>query len=103
MKDLKTRKFWFLVLSVGICISFSSFTVFNQFAASPKIYAESFSEKGTESDEKSSESNHPFYIQEVAFELPLALNDASVKTLGETEFWLLKFWPSPNTPPPDLG
>ncbi len=103
MKHLKTRKFWFLVLSVSLCISFSSFTVFNQFAAASKIYAENFSEKSIENDEKSNESNHPFYIQELAFELPIAMNGGTIKTLREAEFRLLKFWPSPSTPPPDLG
>lgn len=103
MKHLKARKFWFLVLSICICISFSSFTVFNQLAASSKIYAENFSEKGVENDEKSNESNHAFYIQELAFKLPLIWNAGAVRTLRKTEFRMLKFWPSPNTPPPDLG
>ena len=103
MNTLKTRKFWFLVLSISIFISFSSFTVLNSFAVSSKIYTESFSEKGSENDEKSNESNHPFYIQELPFELPLAVNDGTVKSLKVMQFRLLTFWPSLNTPPPDLG
>ena len=103
MKNLKTRKFWFLVLCVSICISFSSFTVLNQFTASSKIYAERFSEKGAESDEKSSEHGNPFFIHESAAELGATMNDCLAKNLGEFEFMLPTFWPSPQTPPPDFG
>ncbi len=103
MKGLKTRKFWFLVLNLSLCISFSSFTVFNQFAAVSKVYAENFSEKGTESDEKSNESNHSFYIQELAFKLPSTMKGCAAKKVREAEFKLPTFWTSPNTPPPDLS
>ncbi len=103
MKDLKTRKFWFLVISVSICISFSGFTVLNQFTASSKIYAESFSEKGAESDEKSSEHGNPFYIHESSLELRATMNGCIAKNLRDLNFILPAFWPSPQTPPPDLG
>lgn len=103
MKDLKTRKFWFLVLSVSIWISFSSFAVLNQFSASSKIYAEHFSEKGSESDEKSSEHSNPFYIHESAAALCAESSSCLEKNLGEFEFMLPTFWPLTHTPPPDFA
>ena len=102
MNRLKTRNFWFLVLNISICISFGAFTAFNQFKAPSKIYAENLSEKSTESNEKSSEPNH-FFIQESAFEIPLALPIHTAKNLREVAFSLPTFWLSPNIPPPDLG
>lgn len=103
MKDLKTRKFWFLVLTIGICLGFSSFTLLSPFGTSSKTYIENFSEKSTESDEKSSESHNSFYLLASSVELPLAINDHISKNLGDPGCMLPTFWPSPNTPPPDLA
>jgi len=103
MKELKTRKFWFLVLTIGICISFGGLTVFNQFIAPSKIYAENLSEKGQESDEKSTEINTHFYLHEAAFEWSLTIDSRSNRTLVALSSKLPMFWPSLNTPPPDLS
>jgi hypothetical protein len=102
MKSLKTRKFWFLLLTIGICLSFGSFTVLSPFGTHAKNYVENFSEKGTESDEKSSESHNSFYLLESLLELSLAVDGHISKNLGGNDFMLPMFWTSPNTPPPDL-
>lgn len=103
MKQLKTRKFWFLVLCVSMSISFSSFTVFNQYFSQTQVYSENLAEKGVESDEKSNESSHSFYIHEAPTRLPITNHGNPISTLGEAKFLLPSFSPSPHTPPPDLG
>jgi len=103
MDELKTRKFWFLVLNISICISFSCFTIVNQFSAPSKIYSENFAEKSVEGDEKANESSNHFYLQEMAFEWPLFTYEPAHKKLADLAFMLPMFSPSPNTPPPDLS
>jgi hypothetical protein len=103
MKELKTRKFWFLLLSISICISFGAFTVLNTFSSSSKAYAENFSEKSPEGDEKSSEQFNSPFIHEAALELLLPVRDNLTKNLTPIKFSISLFCPSPNTPPPDLS
>lgn len=103
MKELKTRKLWFLVLNISICLSFACFTVTSQFKQPSKIYSEDITEKNTESDEKSSEKLSHFYLHELPFQISLVINSNFAKNMVSTKFTLPMFWPSPSTPPPDLS
>ena len=103
MNRLKIQKSWFLVLNMSICLSFGYATVFNQFTAPSKVYAENLTEKTAEGDEKSSEQFNSFFIHEVVLELLLPLYDNSADCLMHIKCATPSFWPSPNTPPPDLA
>ncbi|WP_143095962.1 hypothetical protein [Pedobacter insulae] len=103
MNKLRTRNFWFLVLNICICISFSFFTVINHMEDPSKIYMENSTEKNAESDEKSAENEITFFISASICKLPLKLNHRSAENLVDYKGVLPIFWPSPNTPPPDLA
>ena len=103
MKGFKTRNFWFLVLNIGICISFGYFTIYSPFTSSSVAYVENFAEKGTESDEKSSENFKQFYLHESQLELPVNLYTGFTTDIITIEFMSPTFWPSPSTPPPNLS
>ncbi|MGF1923728.1 MAG: hypothetical protein ACQUHE_06085 [Bacteroidia bacterium] len=103
MKDLKTKKFWFLVLTVCICISFSGFTVLSQLAEPTKVCTENVSYPTTETGEKSSEPNNFFYIQELCINLPIVHKDGGPRESRDLEFKLPSYSPAPNTPPPDVS
>lgn len=98
----KTQKFWFFILNVSICLTFSCFTVFNTFSSLSKIDIDNFSEKSVENDDKSTTHTEAFFIHELPFELSLLLNNNKAKNLVHTKFTLPSFYCSPSSPPPDL-
>ncbi|RYG19422.1 MAG: hypothetical protein EOO07_06860 [Chitinophagaceae bacterium] len=87
---------------MSICLSFGYCTAFNQFTASTKMYVENLSDKTTESDEKSAEQ-FSYFIHEIPLELLLHNQHYSGKYLMQFKFTSPSFWPSPNTPPPDIA
>lgn len=100
MKGLKTKKFWFLVLNISICLNFSCFTLVSLPTFS-KSYAENFSEKNTENDEKPIEQYNSFYINELAFELSEIQYNCLAEVSMPVVFKLPQQWLAPATPPPN--
>jgi hypothetical protein len=103
MKEFKATRFWFLVLNTVICLSFGYFTVSSSFTSSSAAYVENFSENGTESDGQSSENLQQLYLHETQLQLLVSIQVGISKRIIPAERIFPTFWPSPNTPPPNLS